>query len=484
MDKDHTMEIDHDNQEPAVMLGFAEPIDLEENGPLTAQDFPSKIGGLPIWLNPEHIPESKDLTCGLCKQPMAFLLQLYSPEDHPAEAFHRMIYVFCCKTGTCHRLAPSDSFKVFRSQLGRFNPYYSPTANDDDPEEADVEEDPNWKPLESSKHAKTCFVCGLNAPKKCSKCREFFYCSEDHQMLHWTKGLHKTLCGKKPLNLDTKLASLSLLEKDVKKHHGDDENEDEDEEMEQPQIAPEDELTKEEKEYAGRLKIDFRLVERVARFPEFEVISEEEVVDEKAKEDGYDHESSGDEQEAEDGWEEKLKARRKKKTKGSGNKDDDVSDDLKGATNALVPVGDELYENTQTDIDRAFLTFQKRIALFPDQVLRYARVEYELENPEPLYVSDIGTPKPEDILPCPHCHKERSFEFQILPQLLNYMAIDHSRADALDFGTVLVYSCKDNCHVKGKHYLDELAIVQQFSEDGMQGKNMYTSDNVAVSPAK
>ncbi|KAG0226877.1 Programmed cell death protein 2 [Actinomortierella wolfii] len=481
MDKDHSMEVDHDEQEPAVMLGFAEPIDLEENGPLTAEDFPSKIGGLPIWLNPEHIPESKDLTCGLCKQPMAFLLQLYSPEDHPAEAFHRMIYVFCCKTGTCHKLAPNDSFKVFRSQLGRFNPYYSPTANDDDPESAGIEVDPNWKPLDKNKHAKTCFVCGMHAPKKCSKCRKFHYCSEEHQLLHWTKGLHKSLCGNKPLALDDKLAKLSLLEKEAKKNQDDDE----DEEMEQPQIQvpPEVELTKEEKDYAGKLKIDFRLVERVARFPEFEIISEEEVVDEKAKEEGYDHESSGDEQEAEDGWEERLKARRKKKKAGKDD-DEDVSDALKGATNALVPVGDELYENTKTDIDRAFLVFQKRIALFPTQVLRYARVEYELENPEPLFVSDLGIPKPEDIPPCPHCHKERTFEFQILPQLLNYMAIDHSRADALDFGTVLVYSCKENCHVEGKHYLDEVVFVQQFSEDGIQGKNMSSGDSVAVSSAK
>lgn len=41
-------------------------------------------------------------------------------------------------------------------------------------------------------------------------------------------------------------------------------------------------------------------------------------------------------------------------------------------------------------------------------------MEYELTNPEPLYVSDIGIPKAGDIPPCPDCGQERTFEFQVL----------------------------------------------------------------------
>jgi pre-rRNA-processing protein TSR4 len=65
--------------------------------------------------------------------------------------------------------------------------------------------------------------------------------------------------------------------------------------------------------------------------------------------------------------------------------------------------------------------------------------------------------------------------------MLNYLGIDHSAADALDFGTVLVYSCKENCHVEGKHYQPEIVVVQHFSEDGMQGGNMTIGPNVSVS---
>ena len=47
--EDH-MDQDQDQalEEAQVMLGFAEPVDLEEHGPLLAEDFCSKMGGLPV----------------------------------------------------------------------------------------------------------------------------------------------------------------------------------------------------------------------------------------------------------------------------------------------------------------------------------------------------------------------------------------------------------------------------------------------------
>ncbi|KAI1296195.1 Programmed cell death protein 2 [Mortierella claussenii] len=498
-DHQHYHDIDHTakvaEEEAEVMLGFAEPVDLEEHGPLLAEDFCSKMGGLPIWLNPEHVLDTKEMMCDQCKKPMTFLLQLYSPEDHPAEAFHRVIYVFCCKNGACHKKSSRGCFKVVRSQLGQYNPYYTPVAKDD--EDAD-EENAGWEPFPDSKHTKTCFVCGMYGPKICSKCHKVSYCGEEHQAIHWTKGLHKQLCGTSPpaAPIDTDLADLSISQNASTQK--DQEIEDEDEEYDEDgdlNLAKKSNkpltktLTREQQEYANKLDIDFRLVERMYRFPELEIISEAEVFDQEAIEEGLADESSGDEQEAEEGWEERaaaLKAKKEKKAAALAKKNSgsgEVSKTLEIAEtsmNALVPVGDEVYENTKTDIDAAFLAFQKRIALYPDQVLRYARMEYELTNPEPLYVSDLGVPKPEDIPPCPDCGQERTFEFQILPQLLNYLAIDHSASDALDFGTVLVYSCKDNCHVEGKYYQHEVALVQHFSEDGMQGGNMTLGPNVSV----
>ncbi|KAF9209119.1 Programmed cell death protein 2 [Haplosporangium sp. Z 27] len=479
-------------EEAQVMLGFAEPVDLEENGPLLAEDFCSKIGGLPLWLNPEHVLDTKEVMCDQCQKPMTFLLQLYSPEDHPAEAFHRVIYVFCCKNGSCHKKSTQGCFKVVRSQLGQYNPYYTPVSNDD---EDAAEENEGWEPLSINKHAKTCFVCGMHGPKMCSKCHKVSYCGQDHQVAHWTKGLHKQLCGTMPpatpTTLDTDMSELSISSESTKQKDQEEKEEEEEEYDEEGNVIEKKKpltqtLTKEQQEYANKLDIDYKLIERMNRFPEFEIISEAEVFDQEAIEEGLVDESSGDE-EAEEGWEEKaaaLKEKREKKAAALAKKNGGTAskslESAEASMNALVPVGDEIYENTKTDIDAAFLAFQKRIALYPDQVLRYARMEYELSNPEPLYVSDIGIPKPEDIPACPDCGQERTFEFQIMPQLLSYLAIDHSAADALDFGTVLVYSCKDNCHVENKHYQHEIALVQHFSEDGMQGGNMTSGPSVSV----
>ncbi|KAI8346048.1 programmed cell death protein 2 [Mortierella sp. GBAus27b] len=473
----------HAEEESQVMLGFAEPVDLEEQGPLRAEDFCSKIGGLPLWLNPENVLNTKEMMCDQCHKPMAFLLQLYSPEDHPAEAFHRMIYVFCCKNGTCHKESPRGCFKVVRSQLGKYNPYYTPVSKDDENAE---KENAGWKPFPINKHAKTCFVCGMYGPKVCSKCHKASYCDPEHQTLHWTKGLHNKLCGVTPpspptSSTDHNLADLTISNNAASQPDADERDEYLDEENAVKKKA--NNLTKEQKDHAKLFDADNRLVERIARFPELEIISESEVFSQEAIEDGLADDSSGDEQEAEEGWEEKAAAIRARKEQRAQKKGESVSNSLKPAEtsmNALVPVGDEIYENTRTDIDAAFLTFQKRIALYPDQVLRYARMEYELTTPQPLYVSDIGIPKSEDIPPCPDCGRERTFEFQILPQLLNYLAIDHSANNSLDFGTVLIYSCKDNCHVDGKHYQHEVALVQHFSEDGMQGGNMTAGPSVSV----
>jgi pre-rRNA-processing protein TSR4 len=142
---------------------------------------------------------------------------------------------------------------------------------------------------------------------------------------------------------------------------------------------------------------------------------------------------------------------------------------------ALVPVGDEVYENTNVDVDKTFLKFQKRIDLYPKQILRYNRLEYESKkNPEPLWVSDIEKPTAQDITPCPYCGQERTLEFQILSTLLNYLEVDHLQEGSLDWGTLLVYSCKDNCHVENMCYINEILWRQSFSEDGLNWKRNLT----------
>ncbi|KAG2186486.1 hypothetical protein INT44_002708 [Umbelopsis vinacea] len=356
-----------------TQLGFAE--DPEE--PLTAESFPSKSGGLPLWLNPEHILQ--EVICQVCEKPMNLLIQLYTPEDHPAEAYHRTVYVFCCKDGACHKKNWKKCFKVFRNQLPRENPYYSPSS------ESDSEDDDSWEPKQFEA-PRLCSICGVQGTKTCGKCHNEHYCSREHQLADWTFGGHKQTCCQ----------TLS--------------------DAQQKGIT------------AKRRQL---------------VFSEKEIVSEP--------EGRGEDGEEEDAQQE-------------------FSKEQNGATEsrALVPAGDEIYENTEVDVDQAFLKFQLRVQLYPEQVIRYTRTEYGQEDAEPLWVSDKGKPDPKvDVPACSACGAERTFEFQILSTLLNFLGVSHVATDSLDWGSLYVYTCKDNCPTQS-NYIEEVLWKQDFSEEGVQ----------------
>ena len=101
-----------------VQLGFAEN---PRKGDFDLKNFPSKIGGLPVWLMPlsKNIPESF-FTCS-CGEDLSFLLQLYSPLEDKPNSFHRMLYIFFCQK--CWR--KKDLVKVLRINLPEESSYYN-----------------------------------------------------------------------------------------------------------------------------------------------------------------------------------------------------------------------------------------------------------------------------------------------------------------------------------------------------------------------
>nr|ACH48183.1 uncharacterized MYND Zn-finger protein [Cyriopagopus schmidti] len=106
--------------------------------------------------------------------------------------------------------------------------------------------------------------------------------------------------------------------------------------------------------------------------------------------------------------------------------------------------------------DKVFRKFQKRINLEPEQVLRYDR------HGEPLWVSAESIPSQADIPLC-KCGARRLFEFQVMPQLLNYLSMDVPR-DSVDWGTLIVYTCADSCTLANSAYIPEFLWKQDFSE--------------------
>ena len=47
----------------------------------------------------------------------------------------------------------------------------------------------------------TCAYCHVQANQRCTGCHETFYCSREHQKLHWKK--HKNHCCAFKVNIDS-----------------------------------------------------------------------------------------------------------------------------------------------------------------------------------------------------------------------------------------------------------------------------------------
>jgi len=179
-------------------LGYAEPISYQDSWFLESRFFPSKIGGLPAWLNPEFLPSSDELKCPKCSEPCVFLTQIYAPRNSSEDTFHRAIFVFLCRKGTCYQddsESPEESSKLtplltFRCQLPKINAYW--------PSEP-PEEDESYRPdLTPAKWSQLCRVCGCPAAGEkslCGGCKKVRYCCKDHQTADWKHGGHKKECA-------------------------------------------------------------------------------------------------------------------------------------------------------------------------------------------------------------------------------------------------------------------------------------------------
>lgn len=188
---------------PDIQLGFA---GRESNALFSGADWREwdggKVGGRPVWLDPANLPQPADLACPRCQEPMKFLLQIYCPLDEPAAAFHRALYLFCCRKAACVA-SGGGSIKCLRNQLGRRNSFY--------PEDPSVMSQP--PPAAAAVAAVLCQVCGCRAPNRCSVCKEASYCSKLHQKSHWRH--HKRACNKKPTSEDVSEAGEGAGDVDV-----------------------------------------------------------------------------------------------------------------------------------------------------------------------------------------------------------------------------------------------------------------------------
>jgi len=101
---------------------------------------------------------------------------------------------------------------------------------------------------------------------------------------------------------------------------------------------------------------------------------------------------------------------------------------------------------------KSFTAFKKRVARAPDQILRYCR------GGEPLWIADSPTPT---VPPCHLCGSPRTFELQIMPQLLTHLNVDDVNK-SIDWGVISVFTCSISCDIPDPTDPTQSAYVQEF----------------------
>ncbi|XP_063043248.1 programmed cell death protein 2-like [Engraulis encrasicolus] len=121
--------------------------------------------------------------------------------------------------------------------------------------------------------------------------------------------------------------------------------------------------------------------------------------------------------------------------------------------------GEEKYEKTEARHgDAVFSGFMKKVSLCPEQILRYCR------NGSPLLISKPPLDLEKSVPKCSHCGSGRTFEFQLMPALVSLLCSNNASETelAVEFGTVMVYTCQSSCWKSGlSSPVEECAVVQQ-----------------------
>ncbi|XP_041644692.1 programmed cell death protein 2 isoform X1 [Cheilinus undulatus] len=144
-----------------------------------------------------------------------------------------------------------------------------------------------------------------------------------------------------------------------------------------------------------------------------------------------------------------------KETKEAAEEEERTTDS-QSLAEALAETDLEEMAMHETEDNKVFQRFKKKIAPEPHQVVRYSR------GGSPLWVSSQHIPSDQDIPSCT-CGAKRTFEFQVMPQLLNSLCVDSTGA-SIDWGTLAVYTCSASCNHDNQYY-PEFIWKQDFIPD-------------------
>ncbi|ESP03421.1 hypothetical protein LOTGIDRAFT_87533, partial [Lottia gigantea] len=125
--------------------------------------------------------------------------------------------------------------------------------------------------------------------------------------------------------------------------------------------------------------------------------------------------------------------------------------DLKSLFKRVGSGAREEYEKSEIRGDKHSHKFLKRLKRCPQQCIRY---EW---NGEPFFITKPSKDQQRE-LTCPNCRSQCVFELQLMPPLVNYL--HNSHGDSSEFGTVIIFTCKDSCWSSNQRLMEETSIVQ------------------------
>uniref|UniRef100_A0A8C5Y4W6 Programmed cell death 2 n=1 Tax=Microcebus murinus TaxID=30608 RepID=A0A8C5Y4W6_MICMU len=330
-----------------------------------------------------------------------FPSKVYAPLPGRADAFHRGLFLFCCREPPC-----CAGLRVFRNQLPRKNDFYSyePPSENPPPETGES------VCLKLKSGALLCRVCGCLGPKTCSQCHKAHYCGKVHQALDWRSG-HKQ-------SSSDRLSYETLSQKKKRKNCCC---------MEYNTSEIENYQTIFTSKLLLMMLITFFVLDHLDHaipdhnflFPEFEIVIETE---------------------------DEIKPEVVEK--------EDATEIVGSMSEALEEELDSMAKHESKE-DKIFQKFKTQIALEPEQILRYGR------GLAPIWISGENIPQEKDIPACP-CGAKRIFEFQVMPQLLNYLKADRL-GTSVDWGILAVFTCAESCSL-GTSYTEEFVWKQDVAD--------------------
>lgn len=438
-----------------VVLGFAEP-------PVSAAAFrpyrfPSKLGGRPVWLYFGH-SRPHALRCGVCGGVLAFLLQLYAPINGLDQAFHRVIYLFVCRSRGC--AGGVGAARVLVAQLPRENPFYpyDPLDNDE-AEKATLGVPPGME------QEPGCELCSFAGSSRCGKCSSARYCSRDCQKIDWRLA-HRDSCrlaSNTPATDGASVATEQALNEAGEKLA-----------ETAPRSAVVDEAAVEKKRLSWLFK-------------EYEIVNDSCPTPGGGSECGSDGESSDGEGD----------------TSGNGARSK-TTPSLQDASKEELP--SSLFKQGRRgenrNEDSTFRRFSDMMRDAPSQIVRYwrgGRVLWCARDGRPTGRATGATGATgEEKRPganlnhpstasCARCSGPLLFEAQVMSQVLYYIGVDGSsdskrqlRSDSggssgLNFGTIALFTCAAGCGAGNDgtghfRYSEEVAWVQCIDESSPSGK--------------